>query len=224
MAGLTGMGGRWGIRIPMSTDALLTLTQLLSPAYPTGSFAWSHGLENAVSQAQVHDAASLQDWLAVALAHGSGRSDAILLCAAHRGEDVAELADALAPSRERRLEALQQGAAFAAITRSVWGLELSDAPYPVAVGQAAAMLGVPAVATAQVYLFSFASNLTQAAQRLMPLGQTKGQQVLAALAPICQFLGQEAATQTLDDIGSGCFAIDICSMQHETQEPRIFRS
>ena len=219
-----GMGERWAMRIPMIAEHLLTLTQWLSPAYPVGSFAWSHGLENAVAAGQVWDADSLQDWLSVALANGSGRSDAILLCAAYRGEDVAELAAALAPSRERLMETLQQGAAFAAITRAVWRLDLSDAAYPVAVGRAAGLIGLPVVATAQLYLFSFASALTQAAQRLMPLGQTKGQQVLAALAPLCQTLGQEAAVLTVDDIGSSAFAIDIAAMRHEVQEPRMFRS
>lgn len=208
----------------MNADHLLTLTQWMSPAYPVGSFAWSHGLENAVARGQVRDAASLQDWLAVVLEQGSGRSDAILLCAAHRGEDVAELAAALAPSRERLMETMQQGAAFAAITRAVWGLDLRDAAYPVVVGRAAGMMGLPVVATAQVYLFSFASALTQAAQRLMPLGQTKGQQVLAALAPLCQALGEVATSLGVDDIGASAFAIDIASMRHEVQEPRIFRS
>jgi urease accessory protein len=181
-------------------------------------------LENAVARGQVRDAASLQDWLAVVLERGSGRCDAILLCAAHRGEDVAELAAALAPSRERLMETLQQGAAFAAITRAVWGLDLRDASYPVVVGQAAGRIGLPVVAAAQVYLFSVASALTQAAQRLMPLGQTKGQQVLAALAPLCQAMGEVAALLGVDDIGSSAFAIDIASMRHEVQEPRIFRS
>lgn len=208
----------------MNADHLLTLTQWMSPAYPVGSFAWSHGLENAVARGQVRDAASLQDWLAVVLEQGSGRSDALLLCAAHRGEDVAELAAALAPSRERLMETMQQGAAFAAITRAVWGLDLRDAAYPVVVGRAAGMMGLPVVATAQVYLFSFASALTQAAQRLMPLGQTKGQQVLAALASLCQALGEVAASLGVDDIGASGFAIDIASMRHEVQEPRIFRS
>ena len=224
-----GMGGPWAIRMQhlrrrMITDHLLTLSQWLSPAYPVGSFAWSHGLENAIAAGQVRDADSLQDWLWVALAKGSGCSDAILLCAAYRGEDVADLAAALAPSRERLMETLQQGAAFAATTRAVWGLDLQGAAYPVAVGRAAGLIGLPAVATAQLFLFSFASALTQAAQRLMPLGQTKAQQVLADLAPLCQSLGQEAATLTVDDIGSCTFAIDIAAMRHEVQEPRMFRS
>ena len=219
-----GMAGHWGIPIPMITDPLLILTQLLSPAYPTGSFAWSHGLEQAVADGQVCDATGLQDWLADALLYGSGRTDAILLGAAHRGEDVAELADALAPSRERRSETLQQGAAFAATTRAVWRLALVDAAYPVVVGRAAGMMGLPLVPTTQIYLFSFASNLIQAAQRLMPLGQTKGQIVLAALAPLCQTLASQSALLGIGDIGSSALAVDIAAMRHEGLEPRIFRS
>jgi urease accessory protein len=216
-----GMAGLWGIHM---TDHLLTLMQWLSPAYPVGSFAWSHGLEQAVAAGQVHDAPSLQDWLAVVLEYGSGRSDAIVLCAAHRGEDVAALAAALAPSRERRMEMMQQGAAFAAMTRAVWGLDVPDLPYPVAVGRAAGLMGLAAEPVARAYLFSFMSSLTQAAQRLMPLGQTKGQQVLAALAPLCSSVAQDAAVLGIDDIGTSTFAVDIASMRHEVLEPRIFRS
>ena len=224
-----GMAAPWAttMAIPMNTDHLLTLTQWLSPAYPVGAFAWSHGLERAVARSDVTDAASLADWLAAVLDHGAGRSDAILLCAAHGADDVtpvAELAAALAPSRERRMETLQQGAAFAATTRAVWGLDLPDMAYPVAVGRAAGLIGLPVVPTAQVWLQSFASNLVQAAQRLMPLGQTAAQRVLAGLSPLCAAQGEMAANATLDDIGSASFAVDIASMQHETQYSRIFRS
>lgn len=223
------MGAPWAMTmaIPMNTDHLLMLTQWLSPAYPVGAFAWSHGLERAVGRGDVKDAAGLSDWLAAVLEHGAGRSDAILLCAAHDADDVtpvAELAAALAPSRERRMETLQQGAAFAATTRAVWGLDLPDMAYPVAVGRAAGLMGLPVVPTAQVWLQSFASNLVQAAQRLMPLGQTEGQRVLAGIAPLCATQGEMAAVATLDDIGSAAFAVDVASMQHETQYSRIFRS
>lgn len=230
------MGAHWDMRmrIPamntecfMNTDHLLTLTQWLSPAYPVGSFAWSHGLEQAVAAGQVHDAASLQDWLSVVLSHGAGRSDAILLCVAHAGKllaEAAELADALCPSRERRMETQQQGAAFAAITRAVWGLDLPDMAYPMAVGRAAGLVGLDVMPVTQLYLFSFCSNLTQAAQRLMPLGQTKGQQVLAAIAPQCRQIARDSILAGLDDIGSAAFAIDIAAMRHEDQAPRMFRS
>lgn len=211
----------------MHTDHLLTLTHWLSPAYPVGAFAWSHGLERAVTRGDVRNSAELTDWLRAVLENGAGWSDAILLCAAHNADDVtaiAELAAALAPSRERRMETLQQGAAFAATTRAVWELDVPDMAYPVAVGRAAGLMGLPMVPTTQVWLQTFASNLVQAAQRLMPLGQTEGQRVLAGLSPLCGRIGEMAAQASLDEIGSATFAVDIASMQHETQYSRIFRS
>jgi urease accessory protein len=161
------------------------------------------------------------------LEHGAGRADAILLCAAHGAKDVgliAELAAALAPSKERKMETLQQGAAFAATTRAVWGLDLPDMAYPVAVGRAAGLIGLPAAPTVQVWLQSFASNLVQCAQRLMPLGQTEGQRILHGLAPVVTRVGQMACDANLDDIGAATFAVDTASMQHSAQYSRIFRS
>lgn len=224
-----GTAARWDTTtaIPMRDDALLTLTQWLSPAYPVGAFAWSHGLERAVGRGDVASAADLRDWLTNVLENGAGRSDAILLCAAHGADDVAaiaELAAALAPSQERRMETLQQGAAFAATTRAVWHIDLPDMAYPVAVGRAAGLVGLPVLPTVQLWLQAFASNLVQAAQRLMPLGQTEGQRILAALAPVCIQIGTEASTASLDDIGSATFAVDTASMQHAAQYSRIFRS
>jgi urease accessory protein len=213
----------------MDTDQQLTLTQWLSPAYPVGSFAWSHGLESAVRDGQVRDADSLTDWLSVVLDHGAGRTDAILLCAAARASavdlaGVAALAAALQPSRERLAETMGQGRAFAATTRAVWGFDLPDMPYPVAVGRAAGLAGMPVVPVAQVFLQMMLSNLVQAAQRLMPLGQTAAQRVLAGLSPGCSAVAAGAALATLDDIGGAALAVDVASMRHEVMEPRMFRS
>ncbi len=222
-------GVQWGTTIvtAMRDDQLLTLTQWLSPAYPIGAFAWSHGLERAVARGDVATPADLQDWLTGVLQNGAGRSDAILLYAAYAADDIApiaELAAALAPSKERKMETLQQGAAFAAVTRDVWQIDVPDMAYPVAVGFAAKQVGLPVVPTAQVWLQSFASNLVQAAQRLMPLGQTAGQRVLLGLMPVCQQVGDAASKASLDDIGSATFTVDTASMQHESQYSRIFRS
>lgn len=224
-----GMVARWGMTtaILMDDAQLLTITQWLSPAYPVGAFAWSHGLERAVGRGDVASATDLQDWLATVLEQGAGRSDAILLCAAHDAEDVtavADLAAALAPSKERRMETMQQGQAFAATTRAVWGLDLPDMAYPVVVGRAAGLMGLPVVPTAQIWLQAFTSNLVQAAQRLMPLGQTNAQRVLATLSPLCIQVGKSASVASLDDIGSATFAVDTASMQHSAQYSRIFRS
>ncbi|MEL6681685.1 MAG: urease accessory protein UreF [Pseudomonadota bacterium] len=211
----------------MRTKDLLTLTQWLSPAYPVGSFAWSHGLERAVGRGDVKDAADLTAWLGDVLAHGAGRSDAILLCAAFDADDLAPIADlaaALAPSRERRMETMQQGAAFAATTRAVWGFDLPDMAYPVAVGRAAGLANIPIEPTVTLWLQAFASNLTQCAQRLLPLGQTEGQRILRDLAPLMTDIGKQAMSASLDDIGSATFAVDTASMQHAEQYSRIFRS
>lgn len=213
----------------MRAEALLTLAQWLSPAYPVGAFAWSHGLETAVRDGAVRGAASLADWLDLMLADGAGRTDAILLIAAAGAEgaalaEVAELAAALAPSRERLAETMGQGAAFAAVTRAVWGYDLPDMAYPVAVGRAAGLAGLPPVPVAQVYLQAVASNLVQAGQRLMPLGQTAAQRVLAGLSPVCARVAEEAAAAGLDGIGGAGFAMDIASMRHEAMQPRMFRS
>ena len=213
----------------MRAEALLTLCQWLSPAYPVGAFAWSHGLEQTVRDGAVRDAATLADWLDLMLTFGAGRTDAILLIAACDAEgealaDLADLAAALAPSRERLAETMGQGAAFAAVTRAVWGHDLPDMAYPVAVGRAAGIAGLPPVTVAQLYLQAVVTNLVQAAQRLMPLGQTAAQGVLAGLAPVCARVAEEAAEAGLDGIGGAGFAMDIAAMRHERMEPRMFRS
>lgn len=211
----------------MQASHLLTLSQWLSPAYPVGAFAWSHGLERAISAGLVSKDTQLADWLGDVLTSGAGRTDAILLHHAHTGDDLVDLADlaaALAPSRERRAETLQQGAAFAATTRAVWGLDLPDMAFPVAVGRAAGLIGIDAVPVAQVWLQAFVNNLIQAATRLMPLGQTAAQKMLHDLSPLCEEIGEDTASADLDDMGSATFAVDIASMQHGKQYTRIFRS
>ncbi|SFS21727.1 urease accessory protein UreF [Yoonia litorea] len=213
--------------IPMRDLDLLTLTQWLSPAYPVGAFAWSHGLEQAIARGDISGRDGLADWLAAVLTHGAGRSDAILLAEAYRSDDVTEvasLAAALSPSKERRMETLQQGAAFVATTREVWALPLPNMAFPVAVGRAAALADLPLTPVLQVWLQAFASNLVQAAQRLMRLGQTDGQRILAQLHPIILAVAAEAEAASLDDIGSATFAVDTASMQHEAMASRIFRS
>ncbi|ROT99121.1 urease accessory protein UreF [Histidinibacterium lentulum] len=208
----------------------LRLTQWLSPAFPTGGFAWSHGLEQAVADGAVSDAESLADWAEAVLRHGAGQSDTILLAAAHRAPDTAALADladlalALAPSADRRAETLEQGAAFARTLREVWTLEIPDMALPVAVGRATALTGEPLAPAARLYLQTMLTTLLQAAQRLMPLGQTGAQRLLARLTALVP--GHVAATLPLtpDDIALFTPALDAAAMRAETLEPRIFRS
>jgi urease accessory protein len=211
----------------MQTHALITLAQWLSPSFPVGAFSYSHGLEMAVSDGTVHDAASLQAWLEGIIRHGAGRNDAILLAAGYQGEGLESLdaqARALAPSAERLIETTQQGAAFVRVVNDVWGHDLPDLTLPVAFGAACAAQGLPLEDAAQMFLHAFVSALVSAAIRAVPLGQTDGQRVISALAPLCQQTVETALTQTPDDIGSACFLADIASMQHETLYSRMFQT
>jgi urease accessory protein len=202
--------------------ALLSLLTWLSPAFPTGGFAYSHGLEWAVEAGDVANEASAHTWIAAVLAYGSGWNDAILLRHAYRGDDVADLALALATSCERRTETQAQGHAFAA-AGTPWG-KIAPAPYPVSVGRLAAMHGIDADAAAIAYLHAFAANLISAAVRLVPLGQQAGLRILAALEPIILDVAARSRDATLDDLGGVCFRSDIAAMRHETQRTRLFRT
>lgn len=209
------------------SDALLTLAAWLSPSYPVGAFSYSHGFETAIADGAIRDAATLEGWVADTLEHGAGRTDAILLAHAFRApgdEDLADLARALAPSAERLMETEAQGAAFAATTAAAWGPPIAPAPYPVAVGRAASAHGLPLGDTAALYLHAFAANLVSAGVRLIPLGQTAGQGIVARLGPLVRAVAAEAVAAPLDDIGSALILGDIAAMRHETQAVRLFRS
>ena len=212
----------------MTDGALLRLTQWLSPAFPVGSYAYSHGLEWAISAGDVTTAAQLQRWIGTVLTEGAGRTDAILLAQALRPEtdlaDLAALAQALAASRERLVETLDQGRALGQTIAALTGQPQPEMPYPVALGAAARGLGLPAEPVVSLYLHAFASALVQAAVRFVPLGQTEGQAVLAALHPVILQVAAEAVQAEVDQIGSGAFRSDLAAMRHETMDVRIFRT
>jgi urease accessory protein len=214
--------------------ALVKLLTWLSPAFPTGAFAYSHALEWAVESGDVSSETALLPWLEDVLRHGAGHTDAVLMRHAHRADDaatlsaVADLAEAAATSRERRAETLGQGDAFAIAAR-VWGAPLLDAlarpvAYPVAVGALARAQRVPEDQAALALLHAFATNLVGAAVRLVPLGQTAGLRVLAALEPTLHEVAAESLETPLHEIGGACFRSDIAAMRHETQYTRLFRT
>jgi urease accessory protein len=223
-------------------SALYRLMAWLSPAYPVGAFSYSSGIEWAVEAGDIADAASLRDWLEVMLADGGGFADAVLFVharrAAEKGDDkalraVAELAAALAPSKERHLETTAQGNAFVEATRAAWACDPLDrlksawdgpVAYPVGVAAAAAGHGIPLAPALAAYLQALAANWVSAGVRLVPLGQTDGQRVLAALEPVIAASAQRAPHVALDDIGSAAFRADLAGARHESQYTRLFRS
>ncbi len=224
----------------LSPDILLAVW--LSPSFPVGAFAYSHGLEWAVEAGDVGDEATLVAWLADLVEHGGARADAILLAAcwrAMRARDFValaaanELALALAPSAERKLETSQQGRSFLSAIEAAWNAPAIEAAsayladeiaYPVAIAIACAAHDVPLAHACRSFALAFVANLVSAGVRLSVIGQTQGQLALARLAPSLAELGAFAAQSTIDDLGSASFRSDIASMRHETQYSRIFRS
>ncbi len=226
----------------VSASALYRLLAWLSPAYPVGAFSYSSGIEWAVEAGDIRDAETLRGWLGVMLTDGGGYCDAVLFAHAYRAvvaaddtalRAVAELAAALAPTKERHLETTAQGNAFVEATRAAWPCaaldrlkKIWDGPvaYPVAVAAAAAGHGLALEPALAAYLQAVAANWVSAGVRLIPLGQTDGQRVLAALEPVVAATVKRALSTPLDDIGSAAFRADLGSARHETQYTRLFRS
>ncbi len=215
--------------IPTNAD-ILTLTQWLSPAYPVGGFAYSHGIEAAIEEGSVIDSESTKAWVSDVLEHGSGWNDALLLAAAFNASSVEELIDidaiarALCASSERAMETHLLGQAFGSVTGDVWGLDMSLLTYPVVVGRAALLRNLPLLLTTQMFLQAFMGNLVACATRLVTLGQTDAQRLIRALTPLCARIAERAQQAGLDDLGSTAFLTDVASMKHETQYSRIFRT
>jgi urease accessory protein len=214
---------------PHHPHPVLRLLAWLSPAFPTGAYAYSHGLEWAIETGAISDGDTLHVWIADVLTHGAARNDAILLRHAHRAscdlETLNELATANASSRERLMETLDQGTAFVAAAAPWQPPELpSLVAYPIAVGAMAGRHGIDEDTTTAAYLQTFAVNLISAAVRLVPLGQSTGLRVLAALEPTILAIAEATRTATLDDLGGCAFRSDLAAMHHETQYTRLFRS
>lgn len=213
--------------------ALIRLMTWLSPAFPVGGFNYSHGLEQAVADGFVRDRKSLQLWLEALVGSGSAWNDLVLLAQAWRqatdGEDLAEIADlaeALAGSRERHLETMNQGTAFLHAA-TVWDVAPSSGlgktvALPVAVGALSGASGLPLETTLGAFLLAFVTNQLQVAQRLLPIGQTGAVAVQSGIEKLIAKTAVLAAQSNLDDLGSMTFNAEITALRHETLATRIF--
>ena len=225
-----------------SVNSTLPLLAWLSPAFPVGSFAYSHGIEWAFESGDVTDAKSTESWIADLIECGGPWSDAVLLGCAHRAasakefdqlREVSEIATALAPSKERKLETMAQGEAFMNAAGAAWPNKTlekiidvigKETAYPVAVGVTSAAHEIPLRVTLESYLLAVVSNFVSAAVRLIPLGQTDGTKIVAKLTPLVREVATRAEKSTLEDVGGAAIRSDIASMKHETQYTRLFRS
>src|SRR5215831_8105210 len=186
--------------------ALLRLQSWLSPAFPTGSYSYSHGIEWAVEAGHIHDRTSLVDWLQADLCYGSGRNEAIFFIEAWRSAnnddcekllEIAELAAGFRGTSEFALETSQQATACLATLRRVWPdslieslsellSEFSIAPaLSLVLGVRAARQDIPGTLALPAFLQSYLANLVTAGVRLIPLGQTDGQLAIAELEEAC---------------------------------------
>ena len=226
----------------ISTEAALyRLMTWLSPAYPVGGFSYSHGLEFAVEASLVRDAATLESWSAAVLRWGSGRSDAALFVAAYpaarsgdveRLDNIIALALAWRSTSETALESEAQGTAFLATTVGAWphpalatvAARHKKLPLAIAAVLACAFHHVPIELALPAYLHAFAANLVSAGVRLIPLGQSDGQRIIAKLEASVTRAVEAAGETALDEIGAVAPMIDWCSMRHETQYTKLFRS
>ncbi len=227
------------------TPALLRLQSWLSPAFPTGSYSYSHGLEWAVEAGYIKDRKSLVDWLEADLCYGSVRNEAIFFseawCSARDDDraklfEIAELAAAFRGTSEFALESSQQASACSATLCQVWPDRLLDSlsqllserhvPLVLAVvlGVRSAREGIPVSLALPAFLQSYVANLVTAGVRLIPLGQTDGQLAIAALEEAVLAASAQARNATIEDLGSSAFMVDLASMAHETQYTRLFRS
>ncbi|OCJ15035.1 urease accessory protein UreF [Rhizobium sp. AC44/96] len=216
-------------------QALLRLMAWLSPAFPVGSFAYSGGLERAVHDDLVKDADTLGEWVRALLSHGAVWNDAVLFAESHRVQpesaslaSVAELAEALAASRERHQETMLLGDAFLSSARA-WPDAVFDrlpahVAYPVAVGAVAGAHGIDLEKAIAAFLHAYCSQAVSAGIRLSVAGQKGGVAILAGLEADIGSIASRAASSTLDDLGSATVQADIMSLRHETQTTRLFRS
>ena len=211
----------------MTPDAeqMLILQNWFSPAFPVGAFSYSGGLETAIARGDVYDRDILAGWLRQTLLHGSIFMDAVFLRATIEGEDVNDLCLALCAGAERYQETTELGAAFGRVMRETQAIELpTGLAYPVAVGMAARALGLSVGATVAAFLQGTCMNQISVAVRTVPIGQMDGQACLVSLMPTTEQAAAAVMETDAENMGSFALAADLCALQHETTEQRIYRT
>jgi urease accessory protein len=260
----------------MSIDArqLLILLNWMSPAFPVGTFAYSHGLEQAIADGSVKNADGLKGWIEDVITRGSGWNDAVLFaqCWERDAQELNDLALALPTSKERYFETTELGRAFEVASSlflpsppRMWGRGLGEGvaqrrnaskdlqaegpphpalsppeagargsiengggsgeiSYPIAAGVACNAAGIHKSYALLAFLQGFSNALISVGVRLIPLGQTRGLEVMRDLMPVIAATADRAGNASLEDLGSIAIASDIAAMKHETLTTRIFRT
>lgn len=231
------------MNIELSSHKLLCLMQLASPALPVGAYTYSDGLETLVEKGIISDRHSLKHWLEQELSYGAVRIDAAVMLRAYKftqlDDDIAGLnywnnwLSAFRETEELRLSSWQMGRS---LLRLLVNLEPTLQPtlsslidgnacnWAIAFGIAAGYWQIDLTATLLAYLHSWATNLVAVGVKLIPLGQTVGQNLLLNLQSNIQKATTEIPTLEDDELSSCSWGLSLASMAHETQYSRLFRS
>ena len=213
---------------------LLKLQSWFSPGFPTGAYAYSHGLEAAVEAGAVRNSADLRDWIETILLHGSGRADAYFFlrtenCTPHEAALLANEARAWNPTAELAAESEMQGNAFLQTVRVGWPHTLLDQfveelegrpPLSVAAGFCCAVHQLAVRVALVFHLQESMNSIISAGQRAIPIGQSDAQRIIADIQPAVV----HAATRSYAEPATATPALEIYSMRHESQYSRVFRS
>ncbi|HEX8477588.1 MAG TPA: urease accessory protein UreF [Telluria sp.] len=221
----------------MNAAALLHLLQFASPALPIGGYSYSQGLEAAIEQGLVTDAASARAWIASYLVDVVAAWDAPLLWrlmqafTAGDAEAVALWSERFIASRdtfELRAESIQMGYSLVRLiaelgVADVAGLD-DEVALPTAFACAAAALGIPPAAALVAWLFSWAENQVLVCVKSVPLGQVAGQRLLLALRGDIEQAAASAQSIPDEAMSNWAPGLSMLSMQHEVQHGRLYRS
>ena len=218
---------------------LLRLLQLASPTLPVGAYSYSQGLESAVANGTVFDETSAAAWIDDALTLVITRFEGpmfLQMLAAVESRAITELHRlnalflASRETAELRAETIQMGRSLCRLlrelecTRALAPLldPLREPSYPCAWACAAVAFELPHADAYTGYLWSWAENQVMAAIKLVPLGQSAGQRLLASLASrVADLVSRNDSEDMLTNFAPG---LAIASSMHETQYSRLFRS
>lgn len=231
------------MRLGMADASLLRLLQLVSPSLPVGAYSYSEGLETLVDRGKVNSPASLEHWLSQELCYGAVRLETAVMIRAFRAMATVDLAglywwnnwlSAARETEELRLQSRQMGRSLLRLLQELQPtnessvvtelLSWSECNFAIAFGVAAATWHIALPKAAQGYLHSWASNLVSAGVKLVPFGQTAGQQLLLNLHPTIEQITAEVLTLDDEALASCGWGLALASMAHETQYSRLFRS
>ena len=220
--------------------SLLYLLQLASPTLPVGAYSYSEGLETLIDRQIMTDGDSLADWIERELRFGAIRLEAAVMLRGYRAATTSEASglaywnqwlSAAKETEELRHQSWQMGSALCRLAISLHpslkdAMRASGTPcnFAIAFGILAAGWQLDEKAVLQAYLQSWTTNIIGAGIKLIPLGQTIGQQLLVQLYPTIETATTEIFTLEDDDLVSCGWGLALASMAHETLYSRLFRS